>query len=222
MCIRDRVVELFGAEFWHCAASLQYQDRHRVQIEKTNVTGTANALHLAKQACSPVFNMMSTAYVAGSRQGNIRAEAPDIAYANNCYERSKIMAEQQVLDSGITARIMRPSVVIGHSKTYHSISADGLYGFIRNLTKFRNALERTQVGLSQTLNVSIAVGGLQYRRVGGHFEVHATGCIDLVPIDAVVEDAVGLSNAGAAPGYCLLYTSPSPRDATLSRMPSSA
>ena len=191
-----KVVELFGAEFWHCAASLQYQDRHRVQIEKTNVTGTANVLHLAKQACSPLFNMISTAYVAGSRTGDIPADAPDIAYANNCYERSKIMAEQRVLDSGITARIMRPSVVIGHSKTYHSISADGMYGFIRNLTKFRNALERTQLGLSQTLEVSI--------------EVDAEGCIDLVPVDAVVEDAVGLSNAGAARGYYHLTNSTPP------------
>ena len=32
----------------------------------------------------------------------------------------------------------------------------------------------------------------------------------------------GLLQAGADPNSCLLYTSPSPRDATLSRMPSSA
>ena len=32
----------------------------------------------------------------------------------------------------------------------------------------------------------------------------------------------GMAFAGAALGACLLYTSPSPRDATLSRMPSSA
>ena len=31
-----------------------------------------------------------------------------------------------------------------------------------------------------------------------------------------------LKEAGIAPDFCLLYTSPSPRDATLSRMPSSA
>ena len=33
---------------------------------------------------------------------------------------------------------------------------------------------------------------------------------------------IGLAAAIALPGICLLYTSPSPRDATLSRMPSSA
>ena len=186
---------LHGAEFWHCAASLQYQDRHRAQIERTNVFGTSNVLNLAEQSDCPIFNMVSTAYVVGTRRGNIPAEAPDIELVNNCYERSKIMAEQQVVASGLAARILRPSVVIGHSQTHHSISTDGLYGFIRNLTKFRNALERTQSGLALTLDVSI--------------EVHSEGRVDLVPIDSVVEDAVGLSNAGAAPGYYHL-TNPTP------------
>ena len=34
--------------------------------------------------------------------------------------------------------------------------------------------------------------------------------------------AAGMALEGVVPGSCLLYTSPSPRDATLSRMPSSA
>lgn len=179
--------ELHGAEFWHCAASLQYQDRHRAQIERTNVYGTENVLALAQDSACTMFNMVSTAYVAGSRTGNIVAAAPDMSYINNCYERSKIMGEQRVVASGMPTRVLRPSVVVGHSRTHHTISTDGLYGFIRNLTKFRNTLERTQAGLARTLEVSI--------------EVHSEGVIDLVPIDAVVQDAVGLSNAGAEPGY---------------------
>ena len=45
------------------------------------------------------------------------------------------------------------------------------------------------------------------RRVRDAFETHLAGALPL--------DALGASG-------CLLYTSPSPRDATLSRMPSSA
>lgn len=187
---------LRGAEFWHCAASLQYMDRHREQIERTNVLGTTHVVQLARRSQSPMFNMVSTAYVAGSRRGDIPAEEPDIELVNNCYERSKVMAEEVVLSSGLAARILRPSIVIGHSRTHYSTSTDGLYGFIRNLTKFRNALERTQVGLASSLDVSI--------------EVHAEGRVDLVPIDSVVEDAVGLSNAGAAPGYYHLTNSTPP------------
>lgn len=187
--------KLHGAEFWHCAASLQYQERHREQIERTNVVGTSNVVGLAERSDCSMFNMVSTAYVVGTRRGDISAEAPDIDLVNNCYERSKILAEQQVVTSGLRARFLRPSVVIGHSRTQHTTSTDGLYGFIRNLTKFANALERTQVGLSKTLSVSI--------------EVDVEGRVDLVPVDSVVEDAVALSNASAAPGYYHL-TNPTP------------
>ena len=43
-------------------------------------------------------------------------------------------------------------------------------------------------------------------------------------LDVRREDTVFISGIGCAARfpYCLLYTSPSPRDATLSRMPSSA
>ena len=42
-----------------------------------------------------------------------------------------------------------------------------------------------------------------------HMVIHGTKGFDVLPGEL-------------EPGYCLLYTSPSPRDATLSRMPSSA
>ena len=52
--------------------------------------------------------------------------------------------------------------------------------------------------------------------VGDSFEVTFTVTIDPDGVDSVSQ---GLNNQAVA---CLLYTSPSPRDATLSRMPSSA
>ena len=45
---------------------------------------------------------------------------------------------------------------------------------------------------------------------------------DAVPPPPEKENRAALAEKGARPGGCLLYTSPSPRDATLSRMPSSA
>ena len=38
----------------------------------------------------------------------------------------------------------------------------------------------------------------------------------------IIKTAAGLSYSNAEPSRCLLYTSPSPRDGLLSRMPSSA
>ena len=45
--------------------------------------------------------------------------------------------------------------------------------------------------------------------------------VDLLPLIEVVQDDPFMSSP-TDPNFCLLYTSPSPRDATLSRMPSSA
>ena len=65
-----------------------------------------------------------------------------------------------------------------------------------------------------------------FGRQKGHTELYrgAEYVIDFVPkakIEAVVNDAQ-LEECIEAITTCLLYTSPSPRDATLSRMPSSA
>ena len=55
-----------------------------------------------------------------------------------------------------------------------------------------------------------------------------SGCLDQIDFDRpdTIEDGVAIQGklVRGTPNYisCLLYTSPSPRDATLSRMPSSA
>jgi len=62
-------------QFWHCAASLQYEDRYKHEIYATNLTGTLNALELARRLnVSDCFNYDSTAYVAGGRTGLIREQ----------------------------------------------------------------------------------------------------------------------------------------------------
>ena len=61
----------------------------------------------------------------------------------------------------------------------------------------------------------------------GYAEVGAVGGVPngavgyMGPSGRSVQDSLG-GGAGAVPHYCLLYTSPSPRDRTRSRMPSSA
>ena len=44
----------------------------------------------------------------------------------------------------------------------------------------------------------------------------------LIDLTQTGKDARGIPQFAANPGGCLLYTSPSPRDGLLSRMPSSA
>jgi nucleoside-diphosphate-sugar epimerase len=173
-------------EFWHCAASLQYMDRYKTLIERTNVEGTRHALELARFVDAGCINMVSTAYVVGDRRGHLHPEPGDHARVNNHYEHSKVSAERIVQESGLPVRIMRPGIVVGHSRTRHALNYNGMYGFLRGLMKFRGALERTQPGLSEQLQVKV--------------RADAEGLIGLVPVDSVAEDCVGLSLCNAPPG----------------------
>jgi len=178
-----------GAQLWHCAAGLQFQDRYRDEVMQTNVEGTRHALDLAQILHAQAFNFISTAYVAGGRSGPI-PEAPvaisETLEFNNHYERSKVMAEQLVRDSGLRARILRPSIVIGHSRTLGAITFSGLYGFVRGVFKFRRLMERTQADLMDSLEVRMLAD--------------PDGTLDLVPVDFVGQDAVALALADADPG----------------------
>ena len=72
--------------------------------------------------------------------------------------------------------------------------------------------------------VGVAITGAGDINIGGNISIGGT----LTYEDVTNVDSVGIITAqsgikvGAGQSICLLYTSPSPRDATLSRMPSSA
>ncbi len=187
----EHLAEKWSAEksidsFWHCAASLRFEDTHRDEITQHNILGTRNALALARAIGVARFNYISTAYVAGSRTGLIHEDsAPDEANCNNFYEVSKVRAEQIVREHGseFQIRIMRPSVVIGHSRTLHAFNWSGMYGFARQMLVFRNAA---------------------YARLGtfiSHARVQLIAdpdcTINLVPVDMVARSAIdiGLSDS---------------------------
>lgn len=200
-CGVAEVASLRGAVVWHCAASLQYQDRHREQIFRTNVDGTRHLVQLAEAAGASRVYMLSTAYVAGSRTGRILPEAARAEHVNNHYERSKIEAEGQLAALSMPHWILRPAIVIGHSRTLHALNFNGMYGFVRGLTKFRSALERMQPGLAGRMQVQLRAA--------------AEGPLGLVAVDHVAQDAVGLFLVDAEPGIYHLVnpTPPSIREA---------
>lgn len=173
-------------QFWHCAASLNYENRHRAEIESTNVAGTRNALALAERLHTKTFNYVSTAYVAGKNAGLIREELHEAVDTNNIYELSKREAERLVASTtSMTTRILRPSIVIGHSRTRAATAFSGFYGFVRGLIQFKNIVGRAQSGLLDRTRLRMRVDP----DLG----------INLVPVDSVVRQAVriGLSDAHA-------------------------
>jgi nucleoside-diphosphate-sugar epimerase len=186
LCCNETVVRGTVSEVWHCAASLQFEDENDAEIFAHNVHGTKNVLDLATRSRAPKFNYVSTAYVAGSRTGPILEELPlPETQTNNSYERSKIFAELIVANKGhMHTRIFRPSIVIGHSRTLMATSFTGLYGFIRELCRFKRKVAR---------------------RLGGYL-AHRHLCIwadeqvpiNLIPVDMVASSVVRISRSNSA------------------------
>lgn len=169
-------------QFWHCAASLQYEDRYQAEIYATNLDGTRHAVELARHLhVSDCFNYVSTAYVAGRRTGCIAEQLMPENWTNNHYEASKVEAEAVVVNvTEMPTRILRPSVVVGHSRTLAAANSfSGMYGFMRKLLQFKGALSRVQEGL-------LSRETLQMR-------VDPDALLNLVPIDMVARQAVQIA-----------------------------
>jgi nucleoside-diphosphate-sugar epimerase len=171
-------------ELWHCAASLDYREARSEEIMRQNVTGTEHVRELLQAVGADTLNYFSTAYVAGSRTGEITEEpALDRSVANNAYERSKIAAEQLVARAGVTVRIMRPSIVIGHSVTSATTGSNGVYSFIDDLARLKAEVHKRLGDF------------LKHRAIRAR--AHPRAELNLVPVDVVARTAVALSAASA-------------------------
>jgi thioester reductase-like protein len=171
-------------EVWHAAASLKFKNGDTAEILEHNVTGTRHVLQLARRVRARIFNYVSTAYVAGSRQGVILEELPATAMvANNAYERSKIEAEWLLAETcPMHLRILRPSIVIGHTRTRAATSFTGLYGFVREL---HGAKRR----------ITAASGDARYQL---RIRAEADGPINLVPVDVLAANAVSIAESNSS------------------------
>lgn len=184
-------------EFWHCAADLRYEDRYWPELQRTNVTGTRHATALAAALGCEVYNQVSTAYVAGAREGVLYEEPADASCVNNRYEESKVAGEAVVRRAaGMTTRILRPSIVIGHSVTKKAVGGlTGAYSVVHRLAQAQQTLARRGVtdAVSILLPADPAIP------------------INFVPVDLVAADAVSLSTARAAGGiFHLTHPTPGP------------
>ena len=108
----------------HMAALTNFNMSYE-KVCTTNVTGTLNILQLAKDAKVPLYHV-STAYVH-----NFNQEDSYITKGNG-YEDSKIEAERYLCDSGIPLTVIRPSIILGDSKTGEIANQQGFH-FIAKL-----------------------------------------------------------------------------------------
>ena len=124
----------------HCAASVSF-DLSLEESRRINVDGTRNVLELAER-CSRLERLtyVSTAYVAGEPRGLFREDQLDVGQRfRNPYERSKFEAEQVLREraAGMPLQILRPSIIVGDSRTGRTSSFNVLYGPLKAFARGR-------------------------------------------------------------------------------------
>jgi thioester reductase-like protein len=125
----------------HSAASTQFT----LPIEcarKVNYSGTVNVMQFARCAAASGqlenVGYIGTAYVCGDRGGIISEVDPiGTGQFSNAYEQSKAEAETYVrsLMTSLPITILRPSIVVGDSRTGRTVTLNVLYTPLRLICK---------------------------------------------------------------------------------------
>ncbi len=180
--LKGVVAEADAATFWHIAATVRFTEKEAGELDRINTAGAESALQIAIDAGCDTFNYVSTAYVAGSRDGVIeeRIETNPPETFSNPYERSKFKAEHLVssraAQAGLHWRIMRPSIILGHSRTLLSSSDNGIYGFCEMLSEFWSGMQKAGTTDDLTLRVAVPAGAHQ----------------NCVPVDVCVDEMLAI------------------------------
>lgn len=183
-------------EIINCAADTSMKEDKRAQVEKFNIGGTLNLLELAVKGKCRFFHQVSTAYVAGKKEGLCAEAHVPQSFFNNPYEESKLRSEKNVIEitsrSGIRSNIYRPSIVYGDSETGKSIRFNAMYYAVRTVLYLKGIYEKD---LDEN-------GGIQSARIGikrtedGHLYLplrirYVDGCFfDLIPVNYIADGCV--------------------------------
>lgn len=111
----------------HCAAETDWRTSPG-EIRRTNVSGTRRVLDLAACADAPVY-YVSTAHVAGELHPRDRTRFPGAA----AYLESKWASERAVREAAVPGVVLRPSVLLGDSRTGRTAGSGGIAGVLGSL-----------------------------------------------------------------------------------------
>jgi nucleoside-diphosphate-sugar epimerase len=136
LALLDTTVKAFGVdEILHCAGCIDYFDTENLTL--VNVHFTEQLLAAAKRWSVDLFVYVSTAYCSGFLDGVVEERLhpePGAEREPTEYTRTKREAERLIGDSGLPYLILRPSVVIGNSRTGRYTGKNyGLYQMWRGI-----------------------------------------------------------------------------------------
>jgi thioester reductase-like protein len=164
--LADEVTTVF-----HCAASVSF-GLSLAESRRVNVDGTRHVVDFAER-CERLerLSYVSTAYVAGEPRRLFQEDQLDVGQRfRNPYERSKFEAERMVRRRAkrLPIQILRPSIVVGDSRTGRTSSFNVLYAPLRAFARG-------------------AIPAIPARR---------SSPVDIVPVDYVADRAVELAEEG--------------------------
>ncbi|HMK66716.1 MAG TPA: SDR family oxidoreductase, partial [Thermodesulfobacteriota bacterium] len=186
--LRDETDEII-----HCASNTSFSERKRKEMEATNLGSLRRLLDFAAQSRCCFFHHMSTAYVAGRKEGTCPEEAVFSESFNNVYEESKYHGERMISgvcqEQGIRLNIYRPSIVYGDSRTGKTLRFNALYYPVRTVLFFKNLFEkdlRERDGKrAAAMGVRIDEHGVMHLPI--RVEAEEQAGINLIPIDYLVD-----------------------------------
>ena len=170
------------AAIYDLSASAESQDM-------ANILGTDHSLDFAEHVGVRCFHHCSSIAAAGLYRGTFREDMFEEAEGlGHPYFRTKHESEGLVRKrSGLTWRIYRPGMVVGHSKTGQIDKVDGPYYFFKLIQKMRNNLPRWVP--------TIGVEG---------------GRLNMVPVDYVADAMDHIAHKRGLDGKCFHLVDPEP------------
>jgi len=180
-------------EIVHCASDTSFSERKRPEVEAANIGGLRNVLDLAARSACSFFHHVSTAFVAGARDGLCREEWVESGPFTNVYEETKARGEIQARDicrrEGIRLSVYRPSIVYGDSRTGRTLRFNALYYPVKAAVLLRDiyASDIRERGGAKAAAMGVRTDPDGRVHLPIRIEVGPQGGLNLVPIDHCVE-----------------------------------
>jgi len=185
-------------EIVHCASSTAFAERKRVEVEAANIAGLRNILDFAARSRCSVFHHISTAYVAGAREGVCREEWVESGPFTNVYEETKARGEVLARDicrsEGIRLGVYRPSIVYGDSRTGRTLRFNAVYYPVKAAVLLRDIYlsDIRDRGGRKAADMGVRIDGAGRVLMPIRIEIGPQGGLNLIPIDHCVQAFLAL------------------------------
>ena len=182
--VQERLAAEVGQVF-HCGGDIRFFPKDREAFRAVHLDGPLNILRAVNPACNLRFHHVSTAYVAGRRNGSAYEDELDVGQAfRNPYERVKLEAEQTIRTAcearGIDLTIFRPSIVIADPRSPNSDWSDPISSRFAAFVRLCRLYRRT-IGRIRALRPTLRIRG------------SGKSVLNVVPITFVVEAMLAIA-----------------------------